>query len=88
MSGGFSGGGFVGGGFEYNLTTESEFEEMKQKNAMLLQENESLKESLEELIRVNNELTDSMEEFNNSAMKSRLKDNNLQPKIDQLNEEI
>lgn len=39
MSGGFTGGGFVGGGFEYNLTTESEFEDMKQRNAMLIREN-------------------------------------------------
>lgn len=61
---------------------------MKQRNAMLTAENESLKESLEELIRVNNELTDSMEEFNNSAVRTRYKDNGLQPKIDQLNAEI
>ena len=31
------------GGYEYNLTTESEFEEMKQQNAILKQENAALK---------------------------------------------
>ena len=81
-------GGFMSGGFEYNLTTESEFEEMKQINAQLLRDNENLKSSLEELIKVNMELTDSMEEFNNSAQKHRYKNNNLDPRIQELNAEI
>ena len=61
---------------------------MKQKNVVLMRENESLKQSLEELIRVNNELTDSMEEFNNSAGRTRYKDTNFQSKIEQLNAEM
>lgn len=78
-------GGFSGGGFEYNLTTESEFEEMKQRNAQLLHENESLKLSLEDLIRVNNELTDSMEEFNNTASRHHT---HSSPKLEQMKAEI
>lgn len=37
----------MSGGFEYNLTTESEYEEMKQRNMELMDENYNLKKTLE-----------------------------------------
>lgn len=55
----------LSGKFEYNMTTETEYEEMKSRNLQLQYQNEMLKKSLEELIRINNEITDSMQEFNN-----------------------
>ncbi len=44
----------MSGGFEYNLTTESEYEEMRQRNMELTQENHGLKRTLEEMIKLNN----------------------------------
>lgn len=44
----------MSGGYEYNLTTESEFEQLKQKYQELADENYGLKKTLEDLIKVNN----------------------------------
>lgn len=58
----------MSGGFEYNLTTESEYEEMRQRNMELTQENHGLKRTLEEMIKLNNQLSDTIEQFNNAAI--------------------
>lgn len=60
--------------FEYNFTRESEFEELKERNQELEEENTLLKQSLEELIKVNTELTESIEELNNGNFNQNSED--------------
>ena len=69
------------------MTTEIEYEEMKQKNFSLQEENAMLKKSLEELIKINNQLTDSIEEYNNKTVKLA-NTHSHEEEIDNLKEEI
>lgn len=52
--------------FEYNLTSEMEFEQIRASNEQLSKENEELKQNLETLLDYNNKLLAVIEEINNN----------------------
>lgn len=52
--------------FEYNLTSEMEFEQIRASNEQLSKENEELKQNLEILLDYNNKLLAVIEEINNN----------------------
>lgn len=60
--------------FEYNLTSEMEFEQIRASNDQLQKENEELKQNLETLLEYNNKLLAVIEEINNNEAQYRGED--------------